>query len=235
MQETHAPLGQRPAFLPGTHPPASIDAAVIAARLKRRRRARKLTLQAVAELVGTTPQTVQRLESGGMTLSVEWVLRLCRVFEYDPARLFQVGEDRDPRVIANLDQSQRLVFTRSDQQEAVALATPAAGVFGVRLSVPIGELEADDILLACMADPLPPSNRDWGTCLVSIANEAPTLRQVFETAGGPWILVGLEGGDAAEFTGSVSWLARIITVVRHMPDTRDAPELDHTGATVNCA
>jgi len=234
MQETHATLAQAPAFRPGIHPPASIDTAIIAARLKRFRRARKLTLQAVAELVGTTPQTVQRLESGGMTLSVDWVLKLCRVYETDPARLFEAGGDHDPRVVAKLGESRRLTFARSDHQEAVALATPAQGVFGVRLGIAIGDFEAGDILLACPADPLSPGNRDWGTCLVSIANEPAALRQVFETAGGQWIITGLDRGDPAEFTGSVAWLARIITVVRHMPDIRDAPEMENADAVEAC-
>jgi hypothetical protein len=107
-------------------------------------------------------------------------------------------------------------------------------VFGVRLGIALGDFEAGDILLACPADPMPPGNRDWGTCLVSVANEPAALRQVFETAGGQWIITGLDRGDPAEFTGSVAWLARIITIVRHMPDIRDAPEMEKADAIEAC-
>ena len=230
MQETRAPLTHSLPSRASPDPPGALDAEIVAARLRRFRRARKLTLDAVAEQIGTSPQTVQRLETGNMTLSVEWFLRLCRVYEIDPTRPFEADGDREPCVVASLGGRRQLAFKWLDHQEAVVLGTPARGVFGVRMETSVGDLEAGVILLACSAPSLQPGNRDWGMCLVSVADEPPALRQVFETASGQWILTSVDRSGSAEFTGTVSWLARIITVIRHMPDIRDAPEMQDTEA-----
>lgn len=60
----------------------------IGAGIRSARKRKKLTLSEVATRCGTTPQTVQRLETANMTLSVEWIERLCGALDVDPAELF---------------------------------------------------------------------------------------------------------------------------------------------------
>lgn len=60
----------------------------IGARLRRVRTAQMRTLLDVGNAVGTTPQTIQRLEMGTMSLSVKWVERLCHVYGIQPHHLF---------------------------------------------------------------------------------------------------------------------------------------------------
>jgi transcriptional regulator with XRE-family HTH domain len=60
----------------------------VGAKLRHVRTAKGLTLLDVANAMGTSPQTVQRLETANMTLSVEWVERFCRVLEIQPVDLF---------------------------------------------------------------------------------------------------------------------------------------------------
>ena len=43
------------------------------ARARKLRKVSGLTLKEIAERMGTTPQTVQRLETGNMTVSLDWV------------------------------------------------------------------------------------------------------------------------------------------------------------------
>lgn len=45
----------------------------VGARARRLRKASRLTLKEIGLRMGTTPQTVQRLETGGMTMSLDWV------------------------------------------------------------------------------------------------------------------------------------------------------------------
>lgn len=56
-------------------------------RLKELRQRIPLTQTELAEAVGTTPQTIQRLESGKINISVEWARRLAPVLSVDPAYL----------------------------------------------------------------------------------------------------------------------------------------------------
>lgn len=80
----------------------------IAAKLRTRRQDMRMTLKQVAERCDTTPQTIQRIEVGGMTLSTYWVGKIARALELDPRRLFTDDELAfDPRIviraIADLD------------------------------------------------------------------------------------------------------------------------------------
>ncbi len=51
------------------------------------RKARGLTLTQLAGLIGTTPQTVQRLEADTMTLSLDWLEKIARALGTQPASL----------------------------------------------------------------------------------------------------------------------------------------------------
>lgn len=63
-------------------------ATAIPARLRALRKDRRFTLKDVAIRIGTSPQTVQRLETGGMTISLEWVDRFISALELQPEELF---------------------------------------------------------------------------------------------------------------------------------------------------
>lgn len=51
------------------------------------RKARGMTLAQLAARIGTTPQTISRLETGDMTVSVEWLHKIGAVLEVEPAKL----------------------------------------------------------------------------------------------------------------------------------------------------
>jgi len=84
-------------------PGRSVDAALIGARLRRYRNARGRTLQDIADFLDTTPQSISRLEEGMMTLSVDWMLRICSVLGVDPAVIVRGDENKEIRVIGTLD------------------------------------------------------------------------------------------------------------------------------------
>lgn len=60
-------------------------------RIRRYRKVKELTLQEVAEHCGTTPQTIQRLETGNMSVTVHWIERVCLALEIPPYALFSDG------------------------------------------------------------------------------------------------------------------------------------------------
>jgi len=64
-------------------------------RIKELRRARGLTLQALAEKAGTTNQQISRLERGDRRLTTDWMERLGNALNCNPAAL--IGAYTDPR------------------------------------------------------------------------------------------------------------------------------------------
>jgi transcriptional regulator with XRE-family HTH domain len=64
--------------------------------LRELRRARGLTLQAVADLAGTTKGQIERLENGTRRLTPDWAKRLAPLYQVTPLELLP------PDVIAGL-------------------------------------------------------------------------------------------------------------------------------------
>lgn len=63
----------------------------VAERLRQRRKQIGLTLLELARRVGTTPQTIQRLETGNMMLTLDWIERFAAALEMLPFELFADG------------------------------------------------------------------------------------------------------------------------------------------------
>ena len=67
----------------------------VAARIREWRKVRKLTLKDVADRISSSPQTVQRLETGNMTLSVEWIAKLAAALKVEPVEFFRPGGENE--------------------------------------------------------------------------------------------------------------------------------------------
>lgn len=52
-------------------------------RIREQRKRFGLTLKQLGDALGTTPQTVQRLETGNMTVSMTWLLKIARHLEIE--------------------------------------------------------------------------------------------------------------------------------------------------------
>ena len=75
-------------------------------RIRDVRRARKMTLQDVADRCEppTTPQTIGRLETGTRTVSVGWLSRIAKALGVEPSELVQLPDREDIPVAALLGQ-----------------------------------------------------------------------------------------------------------------------------------
>lgn len=61
--------------------------------IRERRKFLGMTLRDLADAVGTTPQTIQRLETGNMTLSLEWLDKIAGALDTHPAKLLAPVEN----------------------------------------------------------------------------------------------------------------------------------------------
>lgn len=72
--------------------------------IRERRKLLGMTLRQLAEATGTTPQTIQRLETGNMTVSLEWMDKIAHALDTDPAKLLapveaSAAEDRHRQAV----------------------------------------------------------------------------------------------------------------------------------------
>ena len=112
-------------------------------RLREVRRARKMTLQDVADRCDppTTPQTIGRLETGVRTVSVGWLNRIARALEVEAADLVTLPEREDIPLAAILEQD----GARAPRQMAVVLPPqPAAGLVAMAVEAGIGDYRSGD-------------------------------------------------------------------------------------------
>ena len=112
-------------------------------RIREVRRARKMTLQDVADRCQppTTPQTIGRLETGTRTVSVGWLNRIARALDVEAGDLVQLAEREDVPVAAAIGPG----GAHAPRREAVAAAPrPEAGAVAVTVTGGIGDYRSGD-------------------------------------------------------------------------------------------
>lgn len=112
-------------------------------RIREVRRARNLTLEAVAVRCDppTTPQTIGRLETGTRTVSVGWLNRIAAALGVDAADLVRLPGQEDVPVAATLDHD----GVHAPRHDAVLLAPRAGpGLMAMTVSSGVGDYRSGD-------------------------------------------------------------------------------------------
>lgn len=112
-------------------------------RIREVRRAKKLTLQEVADRCDppTTPQTIGRLETGTRTVSVGWLNRIASALGVDAADLVTLPDREDVPVAAMLDQD----GAHAPRRQGVAVPPrPTPGLVAVNVTGGVGDYRAGD-------------------------------------------------------------------------------------------
>ena len=112
-------------------------------RIREVRRARKMTLQDVADHCDppTTPQTIGRLETGTRTVSVGWLNRIARALDVEAADLVQLPDRADVPVAATLDHD----GAHAPRREGVVVPPrPEPGHVAVTVGSSVGDYRSGD-------------------------------------------------------------------------------------------
>lgn len=112
-------------------------------RIREVRRARKMTLQDVADRCDppTTPQTIGRLETGTRTVSVVWLNRIATALGVEASDLVQLPERADVPVAATLDHD----GAHAPRREGVVVPPQTApGMVAMTVSSGVGDYRSGD-------------------------------------------------------------------------------------------
>jgi transcriptional regulator with XRE-family HTH domain len=112
-------------------------------RIRDVRRARKMTLQDVADrcVPPTTPQTIGRLETGTRTVSMGWLTRIAAALKVEPSDLVTMPERADIEVVAVLGHE----GAQAPRRAGVALIPQAGeGIIAVAVQAGTGDYRAGD-------------------------------------------------------------------------------------------
>jgi transcriptional regulator with XRE-family HTH domain len=112
-------------------------------RIREVRRARKMTLQDVADRCRppTTPQTIGRLETGTRTVSVGWLNRIAGALDVEAADLVTMPEREDIPLAATLYHD----GAHAPRREGVAIPPQAApGLIAMSVNSGIGDYRSGD-------------------------------------------------------------------------------------------
>ena len=189
-------------------------------RIREVRRARKLTLQEVADRCNppTTPQTIGRLETGTRTVSVGWLNRIADALGVGASDLVQLPEREDVPVAAILGGS----GVNAPRKERVIVPPhPQPGQVAVLVEAGVGDYRAGDEL---WLDRLAPEafaramNRD-----VLVPRPAGRFlfgrligREGTGSDGGKIQILPLGGGGRQTVLADPPWLAVTVKLVRSL-------------------
>jgi transcriptional regulator with XRE-family HTH domain len=121
-------------------------------RIREVRRAKKLTLQDVADRCDppTTPQTIGRLETGTRTVSVGWLNRIAHALGVDAGDLVRLPDREEVPVVACIDHD----GAHAPRRDSVAVPPQAgSGAMAVTVAAGIGDYRSGDELWCRRLEP----------------------------------------------------------------------------------
>lgn len=186
-------------------------------RIRDIRKQRKLTLQELAARVGTTAQTIQRLETDSMTVSVDWLTRIAAALDLEGAALLADTQLGRVRFLGACDLSQ--APARPDPTGSAAmqsLAITGENPVAVRLTAKFGAFEPGTLLIADMLANGDQARADGRHCLVALAGGEVMLRRVSVGHDGEVTLRPCNRERPVERGLAVAWMAPLLMAVRQL-------------------
>lgn len=169
-----------------------------------------MTLAQLASLVGTTAQTVQRLETENMTVSTEWLEKFSQAFSVTPADLLAQHASFEIPILGCLKQE---AFEKCSEQEPshlLRLAPDLNHPLSVKLMQNIGPYAGNSYLIAekiSQDDILLEEGKD---CLIEIEDGEILLRRMIKTPSEEILYIPYELQQPSYEAPQVNWAAKIV-------------------------
>ena len=187
-------------------------------RIRKLRKTRGWTLQQLADLIGTTPQTVQRLETANMTVSMDWLEKFAHAFNVSPVDLMEEASGRDIECIGEIGQNASLESSLAgfSEQTYLSFDIPAQNPIAVRITQPAGIYQSGTVLVADRLARAQWQSASGWDCLVAVEKGPTLLRRLIDGRADRYTLVPLTAGMTILYNQKLDWVARIVMRIDYL-------------------
>ena len=181
-------------------------------RIRQFRRQRNMTLRALADLVGTTPQTIQRLETANMTVSTDWLERLAQALGVRVVDLLEDSQRGKIPLLGTLGRGDRI--SQGAVVDQISLDLPADDPVAIEISDRFGPYQAGTILIGNRYRGDNVANAAGRNAIVALTDGSVLLRRIVVLPDGKSItLVSLGSGGEITHGADLEWAAPIVMSV----------------------
>lgn len=185
-------------------------------RIRYLRKMRGWTLQKLADQVGTTAQTIQRLETSNMTVSLDWLQKVADAFNVSLVELISDNGVRDIPFLGVI--STNACFTQTQEQtehSALNFDVPAADPVAVRIGDNIGAYKSGTILIADRLTGSDMTNVLGQDVLAALASDLIMLCRLIKGKDDSYTLVPILSGELIRYDQQLKWVGRIVMQVTY--------------------
>lgn len=174
-----------------------------------------MTLQNLAQLVGTTAQTIQRLETNNMTVSLDWLERIADAFGVPVTELLVDSRSQKISLLGEIDATGELrPSPGATSGYDLSLAIPAEFPVAARVSSDLGGFVAGTLLIGGKIAIDATTRLAQRDCLVALNSGRMMLCKVTIDDRG----VELHGSNcfSDDADANVDWVAPVVMAVRYL-------------------
>lgn len=183
-------------------------------RIRHYRRQRQMTLKDLAESIGTTPQTVSRLETEVMTLSTDWLERLALALGLHASELLDTPDRPDIPMLGFLNANG--VLSRTSDNDRLIFDIRSAHPVAVKLAQGYGPYRAGEVLVGTRLDGADIAKGLGRDCLCGLADGRLVLRRLTCGEGKSYTLVSLNADGDVRYNQDLSWIARLVLRLEYL-------------------
>jgi transcriptional regulator with XRE-family HTH domain len=183
-------------------------------RIRHYRRQRHMTLKDLADSIGTTPQTVSRLETEVMTLSTDWLERLAQALGVHASELLDAPERPDIPILGFLGANGAL--TRSADGDRLIFDVRSEHPVAVRLTHRYGPYRAGEVLVGTRLDGVELAKAIGRDCICCLTDNRLVLRRVIRGEGGSYTLISLASDGEVSYNQALLWAARLVLRLEYL-------------------
>lgn len=177
-------------------------------QIRHYRQKRGLTLAQLGNRIGTTPQSISRLETGVMTLSMDWIEKIAHALQVSPQQLLGASDFGNMPLVGIVDSLSKISVVESQN---LSIGTDVSDPIALKVGGDLGPFQPGDILVFDRKSKVVCEQLKGRICLASLNNQALKLGRfmVLNEDGAHFrqLLVPLD--DAVETTTikSANWIA----------------------------
>jgi len=172
------------------------------------RQKRGLTLAQLAERTGTTPQSISRLETGVMKLSMDWVEKIGAALDVAPQQLLGGHESQSVPLIGLIDTGPDILPLKN---QTVGIGDEIGEPVALQVESAVGPFQTGDLLIFDRSESMPLDAFVGKLCLVALGGSALRMGKLIHihhnNPEGGYLLIPVDDNAPTVRLSEVEWIA----------------------------